>query len=182
MPEIVARCGMRWWNAEGNDIAAIVLRRVVIDNNLGGYGSSYDARRLKAPASEMKAVQHLRLSQQHTATGHMKAASKLIAKLFRQTTEGEPYVNHVKKEVFGIEDGKPILPPDHPVLVGMARSVKGASSIIYFIEILYSHAYCALTQGSGLRSCSKTKSLQRPARVPWSGTVLRLIRKHSSRS
>jgi len=54
VPEIVARCGMRWWNAEGNDIAAIVLRRVVIDNNLGGYGSSYDARRLKAPASRVR--------------------------------------------------------------------------------------------------------------------------------
>jgi hypothetical protein len=102
MPEIIARCGMRWWNAKANEQVASVVRSVVITHNLGGYGGSYDALRANEPKSEGKMVKHLRVSQQHTATCHMNSSSTLIAKLFRAPPASETCVNHVKLTVFGV--------------------------------------------------------------------------------
>lgn len=136
VPEIIARCGMRWWNAEANAQVPSIMRQRIIDQNIGGFGPSYDKLRQVDPKAELKLVAHLRASQQHTATSHMKSASTLIAKLFRQTPALESNVNHVKKAVFGVENGGPILSVDHPVCVAMAKLVKGASSILYFIPIL----------------------------------------------
>ena len=136
VPELIARCGMRWWNAETNDNATSILRRVVIDHNIGGYGPVYDALRDKDAKMQLKVLQHLRLSQQHTAPNHMKATSALIAKLFRATPDPqEANVNYVKKAVFGVEDGGPILPANHPVYAAMEKALKGASSILYFIQL-----------------------------------------------
>ena len=85
VPEIIARCGMRWWNAEATPQVASVMRQLIIDHNIGGFGPSYDKLRQANLASELKVVQHLRAAQAHTATNHMNSASRLIAKLFRQT-------------------------------------------------------------------------------------------------
>ena len=137
VPEIVARIGMRWWNAESNETVASVMRQLVVNHNIGGYGPSYDALRANDLKSEMTAVQHLHKSQQHTAANHMRLVSTLIAKLFRQTPETESNINHVKKTVFGVENGGPILPVEHPVYIAMAKLVKGASSILFFIPLLF---------------------------------------------
>jgi len=138
VPEIIARCGMRWWNAEATPQVASVMRQLIIDHNIGGFGQSYDKLRQANHASELKVVQHLRAAQAHTATNHMNSASRLIAKLFRQTPALETNVNHVKKAVFGVENGGPILPVDHPVYIAMTKLVKGVSSILlHFIQILF---------------------------------------------
>ena len=126
IPEIIARCGMRWWNAEANAKVPGIVRKLVIDNNFGGYGPHYDQLRQQDPKSEQKLVGHLRTSQQHTASGHMRSAATIVAKLFRQTPALEANVNHVKKAVFGVEGGGPILPVDHPVYTAMANLVQGA--------------------------------------------------------
>jgi hypothetical protein len=52
MPEIIARCGMRWWNAKANEQVASAVRSVVITHNLGGDGGSYDALRANERTQE----------------------------------------------------------------------------------------------------------------------------------
>ena len=63
---------MRWWNAEANQVSASIWRRVIIDYNLGGYGPYYDELRDRNPKKEAKVLQHLRMSQEYTATNHMR--------------------------------------------------------------------------------------------------------------
>ena len=76
----------------------------------------YDELRDRNLKKEAKVLQHLLMSQQHTATNHMRSTSAIIDKLFRATPQPqEARVNYVKKDVFGVEDGGPILPADHPV-------------------------------------------------------------------
>ena len=60
VPEIVARCGMRWWNAHCNSQITNVLREVVVKHNLGNFGPSYDKLREATPASEMALLRKLR--------------------------------------------------------------------------------------------------------------------------
>ena len=134
VPEIIARCGMRWWNAEANQISTSILRRVIIDYNLGGYGQYYDELRDRNPKKDAKVLQHLRMSQQHTATNHMRSTLAIMGKLFRATPQQqEARVNYVKKAVFGVEDCGPILPADHLFYTVMVKALKGASSIVLFI-------------------------------------------------
>jgi GTP cyclohydrolase III len=49
------------------------------------------------PKSKMKAVQHLRQSQEYTAISHMDLTSTLTVKLFRKTQASETNINHVKQ-------------------------------------------------------------------------------------
>jgi hypothetical protein len=96
----------------------------------------------------MKAVQHLRQSQQHTATSHMNSSLTLVAKLFRQEPASETNVNHVKKIVFCVTDDAPNLAEDHPVHTDMAKTMKGNLCVLYVIfpSDDVSDAYCVLPQ------------------------------------
>jgi hypothetical protein len=101
-----------------------------------GYCTSYDVLQADEPKSE---TQHLRSSQQHTATSHMNSTSTLVAKFLRQTSASETFVNHVKTvklTVFGLRDGAPILAEDYPIYTAMAKPLKGACSTLYFIQIM----------------------------------------------
>jgi hypothetical protein len=68
-------------------------------------------------------------------------------KHWRQTQALETNMNHVKRTVFGVTDGAsilaedvtdsaPILAEDHPVYTAMAKIMKGARSILKFIQIM----------------------------------------------
>ena len=128
VPQIVARCGMRWWNAQFNKDIANVLREIVVQNNLGRFAEVYDKLREAKPASEFSVLRVLRTSHQHTAKEHHFRMATLVAKLFRHTTD--PAVNYVKSKVFAIENGAPILGNDHPLVKElMARPVAGAHVI-----------------------------------------------------
>jgi hypothetical protein len=146
VPEIITRCGMRWWNADANDRVPGIVRIRIIEHNIGGFGPHYDQLRQEDPKSEKALVARLRASQQHTANEHMTSASKLIAKLFSQTPALESNVNHVKKAVFGVENGAPILPVDHPVYIEMAKLIQGARSNLCFHSDIVSHACCVWKQ------------------------------------
>ena len=128
VPQIIARCGMRWWNAQFNKEITNVLREIVVQNNMGRFGEVYDKLREAKPGSEHAVIRALRTSHQHTAKEHHFRMAMLIAKLFRHTAD--PAVNYVKSKVFGIENGAPILGNDHPLVMElMARPVAGAHVI-----------------------------------------------------
>jgi hypothetical protein len=52
--------------------------------------------------------------QPGTSREHLYCMSMLALKLFRDTAD--PAVNHVKSEVFGIENSAPILGANHPLM------------------------------------------------------------------
>jgi len=57
-------------------------------------------------------------SHAHAAWSHQALVRTAVAMLF-QDTPNEPKLNYVKEEVFGILGGRPIIGPDHPVVVEM---------------------------------------------------------------
>jgi len=123
VPEVIARCGMRWWNAQFNPHITNVLREQVVKNNLGFFGESYDKLREVRPASELEVIRVLRTSHQHTSKAHHLRMSMLAQKLFRDTVD--PAVNYVKSKVFGIENGAPILGADHPLMKELMDQASG---------------------------------------------------------
>ena len=121
---------MRWWNAHCNSQVTNVLREVVVKNNLGQFGSSYDTLREAKPASELAVLRILRTSHQHAAKHHHKRTAAIVAKLFRQTKD--PAVNYVKSKVFGIEDGAPILGEDHPLVQALKATLPSGAYVLFW--------------------------------------------------
>lgn len=130
VPEIIARCGMRWWNAHCNSEVTNVLREVVVKHNLGQFGASYDMLREAKPASELAVLRTLRTSHQHAAKHHHMRTAAIVAKLFRQTKD--PAVNYVKSKVFGIEDGAPILGDDHPLVQALKAALPSGAHVLFW--------------------------------------------------
>lgn len=177
VPEIVARCGMRWWNAHCNPDVKCVLREVVVKHNLGHFGPSYDMLRETTPASEKTVLKVLRASHQHTGKKHHASMSALVAKLFRVTKD--PAVNYVKSKVFGIEDGAPILGDDHPVVQELKAAVVPGAHAMFCAMFFKSDHLCFLQMTRGW-FYSRTWH-PRKTSLSW-GSVPSVVRKRSPSS
>lgn len=121
VPEIIARCGMRWWNASSASLAGSVVRNAVIKRNLGHFGELFDEMYSVNQASLKSVLRELRKGHQHCARIHHLRLARLIASLFEQTSEDR--INYVKDKVFGVRGGAPILEHDHPVIQHLTRGV-----------------------------------------------------------
>jgi hypothetical protein len=75
VPEVIARCGMRWWNAHCNSQVTNVLREVVVKNNLGQFGSSYDTLREAKGRVRQLEDHHNDVQQKHSAKRHHQKVS-----------------------------------------------------------------------------------------------------------
>jgi len=80
----------------------------------------YEQLREADPSQEIKVIQKLRGSQAHCVRAHHGRLAQVIRSLFSDIT------NTVKRLVFGVEDGKAILAPDHPLMFELAKLSKGA--------------------------------------------------------
>lgn len=69
----------------------------------------YEQLREADPSQEIKVIQKLRGSQAHCVRAHHGRLAQVIRSL-----------------VFGVEDGKAILAPDHPLMFELAKLSKGA--------------------------------------------------------
>jgi len=69
----------------------------------------YEQLREADPSQEIKVIQKLRGSQAHCVRAHHGRLAQVIRSL-----------------VFGVEDGKAILAPDHPIMFELAKLSKGA--------------------------------------------------------
>jgi len=130
VPEIIARNGMRWWNAHCNLQVTNVLREVVVKHNLGNFGPSYDQLREAKPAQELFVLRVLRTSHAHAAKSHQIRTARIVAKLFRKTID--PAVNYVKSKVFGIEDGAPILGDAHPLVMELKALLNPGAHVMFW--------------------------------------------------
>lgn len=119
VPEIIARIGMRWWNAGGASVAGSVVRKAVIKHNIGNFGGVFDELYDAHPKSLSALLRQLRAAQGHAAKQHRERIAELVANLFRRTVD--PQVNWVKKTVFGVKDGGSILPDEHPVVTELLK-------------------------------------------------------------
>ena len=80
----------------------------------------YEQLREADPSQEIKVIQKLRGSQADCVRAHHGRLAQVIRSLFSDNT------NTVKRLVFGVEDGKAILAPDHPIMFELAKLSKGA--------------------------------------------------------
>ena len=109
IPELIARFGNGWHSAVINKELPSILRAVVVRNNIGGYAPVYEQLREADPRQEIQVIQKLRGSQAHCVRAHHGRLAQVIRSL-----------------VFGVEDGKAILAPDHPIMFELAKLSKGA--------------------------------------------------------
>ena len=58
-------------------------------------------------------------SHAHAARNHQLLVRAKVVKLFEQTPADDVRLIFIKEEVFGIPDGRPIIGPEHPVMVEM---------------------------------------------------------------
>ena len=124
VPELVARFGLRWHNAEINESWKNMLRDVITRHNIGDYATVYEQLRSTNPSSEIRLVRGLRASHAHAVKNHRDKLAALISSLFTETTDVR--INHVKKAVFGVEGGLPLLDDKHPLMIQLAEVQKGS--------------------------------------------------------
>lgn len=126
IPEIIARFGFKWHSAAINIELPPIIRAAVMRGNIGGYGSVYDKLRDVEPKAELKMVRKLRLSQAHCVKSHHDRLAVIIHSLF--TFSDDDLSVKVKKIVFDIDNGEPIIGLDHPVMIELAKLSKGAAT------------------------------------------------------
>ena len=83
----------------------------------------YDQLRASDPGAEIKLVRNLRSSQAHAVKAHHDMVAMVIETLFIESRD--PLSMAVKKRVFDVDDGEPILPEDHPVMIDLKRLSPG---------------------------------------------------------
>jgi hypothetical protein len=177
VPEIIARCGMRWWNAQFNPQITNVLRELVVKYNLGCFGEVYDKLREVRPASELDVLRVLRTSHQHTSKEHHYRMNMLALKLFRDTVD--PAVNYVKSKVFGIEDGKPILGADHPLMKELMAQTSGRV-LMELPFLCFTSDHLRFLQMGRRRFFSRISAASSLEKAPSWGSAAKRVRKCST--
>jgi len=126
IPEIIARFGFKWHYSAINKDLPPIIRSAIQRFNIGGYGAVYDQLREADPKAEIKMVRKLRSSQAHCVKSHLGQLALVVSSLFDQTDEADELTIKVKKLVFDIENGAPIIDSDHPLMLELATLSKGA--------------------------------------------------------
>lgn len=152
VPEIIARCGMRWWNAATAHLVGSIVRSAVINHNVGNFGRVFDELYSAHPPSLKIVLRKLRAGHQHCAKFHHSRIARVISSLFRQTSD--PLVNYVKDKVFGVKDGAPILADDHPVIIHLQKGDDRDAPLLAMKRLSHKPPWQAI------RFCSSLKILK----------------------
>ena len=80
--------------------------------------------KLQRSECQLRMVRRLLSSQAHCVKSHHGRLALIVQSLFTSTED--ELVKTVKSRVFGVENGEPILAPDHPVLRELATLSNGA--------------------------------------------------------
>ena len=122
--QVIARIGVRWHNAHNRGLIASIIRDHIIQHDMDGIADQYDDFRKFWPAGENTMVTRFLRTGQHAARQHRENVAKIVASLFKSTPTDAALV-HVKKEVFGVEGGGPIMKNDHPAIQELLALPKG---------------------------------------------------------
>ena len=134
VPEIIARVGMRWWNAGSASVAGSVVRKAVITHNIGNFGEIFDELHEAQPKSLQGLLRQLRATQGHAAKNHREKIAQGVANLFCQTAD--PQTNWVKETVFGVKDGAPIPSNEHPVMLELLKGPFPKGSLVPSLALM----------------------------------------------
>jgi hypothetical protein len=129
VPRMIAVVGHRWHNSVNRDTMIQILRYLTIRK--GGVYAHWDALHARsAKSNNAKALgDKIAKSHAHAAGKHQAFVRTAVVKLF-QDTPNDKKLNFVKEEVFGIIEGRPIIGPDHPIVLEMmAQPIVGT---LYF--------------------------------------------------
>ena len=126
IPEIIARFGYKWHYSAINKELPPIIRSAIKRFNIGGYGPVYDQLREADPKAEIKMVRKLRSSQAHCVKSHHGQLALVVSSLFTESHEEDELTIKVKKLVFDIDGGAPIIDRDHPLMRELAALSKGA--------------------------------------------------------
>ena len=116
-PWLISVAGYRWHNRVSREFAQQILRNVTIRK--GGVFAHWDALALRSKSGVQQLLTKFAASHAHSAGKHQGALRDFIVSLFLPTPEKDIKLRFVKEEVFGIENGAPIMDDDHPAIVEM---------------------------------------------------------------
>ena len=96
-----------------------MVQEIVVSDGIAGVDTNARYKDLKAASVKgdfylLQCVQH---TQNKTAKNHRDKIQELIMSFFEQTAD--PIVNSIKKDLFEVADGKPIVGPEHHVIKDM---------------------------------------------------------------
>ena len=143
--EIMARSRVRWHTAANKAVIAAVLRNYIIQNDIHGLAAHYDSLRAQSQGGEKDMVARFIRSGMHSARQHRELIAKIVALLFSPTPD-QPALNYVKKTVFDMEDGGPILGPEHPAMVALRVQPKGDCTILVTAALFLMQGACRRRQ------------------------------------
>lgn len=132
-PEVISRTGVRWHNAHNQGPIVSVIRNFIITRELEDDADSYETMRMKTPLAEKDIVRRFLRTGQHAARGHRENVSKIVQSLFIDTPY-DPKLVHVKKSVFGVDDGAAIISTRHPALIELLAGPKGEANKLVLFE------------------------------------------------
>jgi hypothetical protein len=140
-PELIARLGAKWHGAHNKAAAANVMRNAVIVLDLNGLAVSYEELAAADKKVEMDVVTRMLHSGQHTARQHRERTAALVQEHFAQTPPDNDALRDVKLNVFGVEDGKPIMDPKkHQVFPALHRVYAGDSLYLHALVLFETEA------------------------------------------
>jgi hypothetical protein len=118
VPRVIAYSGFRWQNSLCRPEMLQILQFITICK--GGVYVHWDSLAVRSgKGTDVKALGgKVAASHAHATRMHKMYVRETVAKLFRASSNDNKLC-FVKKEVFGIADGGPIIGPDHPAMLEM---------------------------------------------------------------
>jgi hypothetical protein len=127
-PELIARLGAKWHGSHNKAAAANVMRNAVILEDMNGLAASYDDLTVADEKADIDAVTRMLRSGQRAARQHRERTAALVREHYAQTPPDNAALRDVKLNVFGVEDGKPIMDPKkYQVFEALHRMYSGDS-------------------------------------------------------
>jgi hypothetical protein len=116
---LVNLLGIRWSGSLCRGQVAPIVQHLVLRQGLGGIDSSdkYSACKNAAQKSEFHFLQSIQQTQNKTAKQHRDKIREIVMDFFSATSD--KIINTIKKELFDVADGAPIVGRDHPVVQEM---------------------------------------------------------------
>ena len=113
---LVVLLGFRWSSSLHRSQIGPIVQSIVVQGKLGGVDT--DAKYITLKATGVKGdfhmLQQIQFAHNKTAKNHRDRVRNLVGALFDETFD--PMLEAIKSDLFGVEDGGPIVARDHPTL------------------------------------------------------------------
>ena len=112
---------------------------------MDGLAAHYDSLRETSAGGEKEMVARFVRSGMHTVRHQRELVAIFVDPLFSPTPD-QPALNYVKKTVFDVDDGGPILEPEHPAMIALRVQPKGDYTILVTAALFLMPGACRRCQ------------------------------------